>query len=269
LNDQPHILYCHCAHTDLVPEGRKTEVLDHLRRSGLVFEAVPDLCGLVARKDPILQQIARQPAVRIIACYPRAIRWLWAAAGVPFDAERFEVLNMREQSADEIILALTSDDPATKEPTAFDPESVRPHPFDKKPWFPVIDYDRCTDCRQCLDFCLFGVYTASDDNKVHVTNPTRCKTDCPACARLCPPAAIMFPKYTDSPINGDEVRDEAHHREAAKASAAALAATDVRTLLRDRGARRFASQYDPERALQEREQCAAQDGEQHPSSDGE
>ncbi len=27
-----------------------------------------------------------------------------------------------------------------------------------KPWFPVIDYDRCTNCMQCLSFCLFGVY---------------------------------------------------------------------------------------------------------------
>ena len=27
-----------------------------------------------------------------------------------------------------------------------------------KPWFPVIDYDRCTNCMQCLSFCLFDVY---------------------------------------------------------------------------------------------------------------
>ena len=27
-----------------------------------------------------------------------------------------------------------------------------------KPWFPVIDYDRCTNCMQCLTFCLFDVY---------------------------------------------------------------------------------------------------------------
>src|SRR5687767_1981373 len=27
-----------------------------------------------------------------------------------------------------------------------------------KPWFPVIDYQRCTNCMQCLSFCLFEVY---------------------------------------------------------------------------------------------------------------
>jgi hypothetical protein len=27
-----------------------------------------------------------------------------------------------------------------------------------KPWFPVIDFSRCTNCMQCLTFCLFDVY---------------------------------------------------------------------------------------------------------------
>src|SRR5258705_4583046 len=27
-----------------------------------------------------------------------------------------------------------------------------------KPWFPVIDYDRCTNCMQCLSICLFVGY---------------------------------------------------------------------------------------------------------------
>jgi hypothetical protein len=26
------------------------------------------------------------------------------------------------------------------------------------PGFPVIDYDKCTNCMQCLSFCLFGVW---------------------------------------------------------------------------------------------------------------
>jgi len=25
-------------------------------------------------------------------------------------------------------------------------------------WYPVIDYSRCTNCMECIDFCLFGVY---------------------------------------------------------------------------------------------------------------
>src|SRR5262249_16191246 len=36
---------------------------------------------------------------------------------------------------------------------------------DWKPWFPVIDYDRCTNCMQCLSFCLFGVYGVDGGQK--------------------------------------------------------------------------------------------------------
>src|SRR5687768_10949172 len=32
-----------------------------------------------------------------------------------------------------------------------------PRPGSWKPWFPVIDYSRCTNCMQCLSFCLFDV----------------------------------------------------------------------------------------------------------------
>src|SRR5882672_2371173 len=72
-----------------------------------------------------------------------------------------------------------------------------------KPWFPVIDYSRCTNCMQCLSFCLFDVYGVSGDGKIQVQNNDNCKTNCPACSRVCPEVAIMFPKYTAGPINGE------------------------------------------------------------------
>jgi NAD-dependent dihydropyrimidine dehydrogenase PreA subunit len=67
----------------------------------------------------------------------------------------------------------------------------------------VIDYDRCRNCKQCLNFCLFGVYQLSEEGKVEVRKPAGCKTNCPACARMCPQKAIIFPKYAEAPINGD------------------------------------------------------------------
>ena len=75
-----------------------------------------------------------------------------------------------------------------------------------KPWFPVIDYSRCTNCMQCLSFCLFDVYGVSPDGKIQVQHQSNCKTDCPACSRVCPEVAIMFPKYRHGPINGEEVK---------------------------------------------------------------
>ncbi|MEM9380336.1 MAG: hypothetical protein AAGB93_10350, partial [Planctomycetota bacterium] len=38
------------------------------------------------------------------------------------------------------------------------------------PWFPVIDYDRCTNCMQCLSFCLFDVYSVDANGRITVQN---------------------------------------------------------------------------------------------------
>ena len=75
----------------------------------------------------------------------------------------------------------------------------RPASATWKPWFPVIDYSRCTNCMQCLSFCLFDVYGVSPDRKIQVQNQNNCKTDCPACSRVCPEVAIMFPEVSPRP----------------------------------------------------------------------
>lgn len=82
-----------------------------------------------------------------------------------------------------------------------------PKPAAWVPWFPVIDYDLCVGCNQCANFCLFGVYTT--DGGVRVVKPEACKTNCPACARMCPRAAIIFPYYASGPINGRPAPDDA------------------------------------------------------------
>jgi MinD superfamily P-loop ATPase len=104
------------------------------------------------------------------------------------------------------------------------------------PWFPVIDYDRCTNCRQCLGFCLFGVYVSENSGPVRVANPTRCKTNCPACARTCPQVAIMFPKYSEGPISGREVLPEDLARGDLRVKPARQRA-DIQAALRERGGR--------------------------------
>ena len=127
-----------------------------------------------------------------------------------------------------------------------------------KPWFPVIDYSRCTNCMQCLSFCLFDVYGVSADKKIQVQNQSNCKTDCPACSRVCPEVAIMFPKYRHGPINGDEVQADDVRREAMKVDISALLGGDVYSMLRDRSAKaksRFSKERDDERALKERQNC--------------
>jgi Pyruvate/2-oxoacid:ferredoxin oxidoreductase delta subunit len=129
---------------------------------------------------------------------------------------------------------------------------------DWKPWFPVIDYDRCTNCMQCLSFCLFGVYGVDGGGKIQAQNQDNCKTNCPACSRVCPEAAIMFPKYKSGPINGDVVSAEDLDREKMKIDISALLGGDVYSMLRQRSERaqtRFSKERDANKALTERQKC--------------
>jgi len=137
-------------------------------------------------------------------------------------------------------------------------EIAAPEPGQWTPWFPVIDYDRCTNCMQCLSFCLFGVYGVDDDKRIQVQNQDNCKTNCPACSRVCPEAAIMFPKYQAGPINGDVVSDADLQREKMKIDISALLGGDVYAMLRTRSERaktRFSKERDADKALAERQKC--------------
>jgi NAD-dependent dihydropyrimidine dehydrogenase PreA subunit len=70
-------------------------------------------------------------------------------------------------------------------------------------WYPVIDYQRCGGCGECLNFCLFGVFGLDESEQLVVEQPDACRPGCPACARICPEGAIMFPQHDDPAIAGD------------------------------------------------------------------
>jgi hypothetical protein len=92
--------------------------------------------------------------------------------------------------------------PAPAEP-AFASESLLTQP--QRRWYPVIDYSRCTNCMECLDFCLFGVYGVDKLDRILVENQDNCKKGCPACSRVCPEHAIIFPDYKTPAIAGAPV----------------------------------------------------------------
>lgn len=72
-------------------------------------------------------------------------------------------------------------------------------------WYPVIDYSRCTNCMECIDFCLFGVYGVDQNERILVESQDNCKRGCPACSRVCPEHAIIFPDYKTPAIAGAPV----------------------------------------------------------------
>ncbi len=90
--------------------------------------------------------------------------------------------------------------PAAQQP--FTPEALLAAPGRR--WYPVIDYSRCTNCLECLDFCLFGVYGVDSLERILVENQDQCKKGCPACSRVCPQQAIIFPEYKSAAIAGAE-----------------------------------------------------------------
>lgn len=72
-------------------------------------------------------------------------------------------------------------------------------------WYPVIDFSRCTNCMECVDFCLFGVYGVDGVENILVEQPDNCRKGCPACSRVCPANAIIFPQHKAPAIAGAEV----------------------------------------------------------------
>ena len=85
-------------------------------------------------------------------------------------------------------------------PPAFAPDALLA-PAGRR-WYPVIDYNRCTNCLECLDFCLFGVYGVDGLERILVENQDQCKKGCPACSRVCPQQAIIFPEFKTPAIAG-------------------------------------------------------------------
>ena len=72
----------------------------------------------------------------------------------------------------------------------------------RRRWYPVIDYSRCTNCMECIDFCLFGVYGLDTQGLILVEQQDSCKKGCPACSRVCPANAIVFPGHKTPAIAG-------------------------------------------------------------------
>ncbi|MEM1204220.1 MAG: hypothetical protein AAGN66_13400 [Acidobacteriota bacterium] len=104
---QRRILYCHCNYSRVVPKNTKAAVLEGLSDSGVPFDAVPDLCELAAQQDPSLTRLAAGgQGVDIVACYPRAVKWLFHAAEAPLPEEGVTIHNMRTQEPEAVLDAV-------------------------------------------------------------------------------------------------------------------------------------------------------------------
>ncbi len=259
MSQTTNILLCTCESYHAVPAEAVAAVRSALADLPAEVIEVSDLCGHAARRDERLARLAATPRSAVIACYRRAVRWLFAAACAPLDEGRTQLLNMRDQSPEEILRLLESRGHPVEgqgepiEPTTATGAAAQT-PADWEPWFPVIDYARCINCGQCMSFCLFGVYEVGPAERVVVARPNNCKTNCPACARVCPQAAIIFPKHPEAPINGAEPMPD---DKGTQVNVADALGSDVYAALRSRsGGKRFAPKDARALAEAERSRCA-------------
>jgi NAD-dependent dihydropyrimidine dehydrogenase PreA subunit len=195
------------------------------RREDVELTIVDDLCSLVMDDDYQFN------ADHVVACFPRAVRWLLARNPDAIPLSEDAIHDLRSSSAKEIMSELGSALKSQPRDTASNVAGCVPK---NNGWFPVLDYDRCNHCAQCLSFCLFEVFSRNDDGKIIVENPENCKDNCPACARICPEIAIVFPKAPEGPINGDEIRDELMEREKARIALEQSGTVDFRDVLKNR-----------------------------------
>lgn len=249
------ILFCRCNGTHSIADEVREKVMSLLEESDAGVTVVDDLCSLVAARDTRLADWTADGELTILACHPRGVQWLFHAAGVVLDRERVRIVNLRRVDWEAVSAAL----PHRTETTV--------RSFDRVPggnaWFPVIDRNRCRNCRQCVDFCLFGVYGLDGDGCARVDQPLNCKDNCPACARICPEVAIIFPKLDEAPLDGDEIEDEALEQARVKVDVDAFLGDDVYAALKQRRhqarERLLRKREDRQKALDERNTCARKD----------
>jgi len=199
------VTICACTSRSFIDKNRVAEIAVSLEREGYTVRIEPDLCKKIMLASDDLTGIA---SGIIMACYPRAIRSHFHT----LDLKPQTVLDIRNTTAQDIISQL--DIPPlsevemnqAKEPIM---EQIKDLPIEAgtDAWYPVIDKERCIECGKCHDFCLFGVYSV-EEGCVKVVKPQNCKNNCPACARMCPSKAVIFPKYEKSPINGGLEEEE-------------------------------------------------------------
>lgn len=237
-------IVCRCQKEGLVSASNVAMVLKVLHENAVAVWETPDLCVAVEAGDSRLAGFSGL----VVACHERAVRGLLAVARVDGDATVVDARGNDDREG----LARQVREFIARGPTPVSTLSAESPVSDASAlegWFPVIDYARCSRCMKCLTFCLFDVYAAGGRG-VEVQHPGNCKPGCPACARVCPDAAIVFPKSAEESLNGGATERSASD---AKIDLSALLGGDVYERLRER--RPFDPKRTPDegRALRERQ----------------
>lgn len=172
-------------------DARKAEIENELARlcaekAGLEVLLVPHIYHL-ADGSKVWATIAKIPGPRAFVTWihPRPTEALLSLHGLESKAFNLGLFPTAESCFSVVCDSISTS--AGRVTELHEPVSER--------WYPVIDSLRCANCGHCVQFCLFDVYACSPEGKVSVTSPDNCKPGCPACSRICPEGAIIFPLY--------------------------------------------------------------------------
>lgn len=210
-----HILFCHCGGQRISP-GLLRAVDIHLEKLPVHVTRFSDLCGVLVEKRELVRDLfTANTEYLVIGCSLRTMNLLFDQTREDSDTPvTFSHINMIDLSPDEVFDKINAFCSNYKSNAVYTEIAADPG---WPSWYPIIDYRRCTACGQCAEFCLFGVYQITEGN-VRVVNPQECKNNCPACARICPSTAIVFPKYVDGGAIGgsDDIDEDAEHQRQVK-----------------------------------------------------
>ncbi len=227
------LIACHCVHRHLVDRDRLARLRAAFLAGGERVLDVDDLCAAAADGDEALGASLAEPGAVLAGCHARALRAL-ARRLTGVCAADLRTADLRAPGSPDPAAGLGLP-PAPAGQAAIPPPAL---PARADAWYPLIDADRCSNCGSCLSFCLFGVYSRDAAGAVRVTQPGNCKPNCPACARICPENAILFPKCEDPAINGALLSEEQLRGAQIRLSPEAVRGGDLRARL---AARRAAS----------------------------
>lgn len=189
------LVCCCCSDYKRISQDKIKKLCSAAKKNNIQVELIPDLCLSAIENPEIFISFAEENTV-LALCHFRVADALSART----QTVAGKIIAFNDQTFFKTIenLGLESDgDIETSIPVYDNPWQA---------WYPLIDRDRCTNCGKCIDFCLFGVYSKKN-NRVIVAQPAECKTNCPACSRVCPQKAIIFPKHDEKPFNGAPIEE--------------------------------------------------------------
>ena len=184
----PIVIFSKCRNDEANLVRIQESLLARLKGEVLVTEHIYDLTD----SSKTLEQLRAAEGNWIVLArlYPRAIRAILDQWGL-LDGRHVECFDWRSDLPAEVT------DREGEPSLRHIEEQVTPR------WYPVIDRERCAGCCECMNFCLFGVYSLEGKSSdVAVDLPNMCRPGCPACARVCPSKAIIFPECDDPEIAG-------------------------------------------------------------------